>query len=126
MPAAGDTFRSDSPGAHLFIVLTTPRGADNRFVIVNLTTKKDYRGEDHSCVLVAGEHPFVIHDTIVLYRTANITDEAAFRGLSSQGSILHSEVMSRDLLRKIQDGALVSRFTPNKVKTAVSEELGPL
>ena len=123
MPAAGDTFRANAASSHLYVVITAPSGADGCFAIVNLTTKQDRRGEDYSCVLHAGEHPFIIHDTIVRFVDAAMTDEAAFRAASSTGGIIHLGAASPELLRKIQDAALLSRFTPTKIKTAVRSEL---
>lgn len=88
-----------------------------------MTTKQDCRGEDHSCVLRAGEHPFIVHDTIVRYSDAAITDEASFRGAYSSGDLTMCQPTTPELLRKVQDAALLSRFTPAKVKTAVRLEL---
>lgn len=123
MPAAGDTFRAYAAASHLYVILTTPTGADGRFAIVNLTTKQDRRGEDHSCVLHAGEHPFIVHDTVVRFSDAAMTDEAAFRAAFSTGGILLLEAITPELLKKIQEASLQSRFTPTKIKTAVRTEL---
>jgi hypothetical protein len=124
VPAVGDTFRGDGAGTHLYVVITSPATDSGRFVIVNLTTKRDRRGEDLTCVLHSGDHPFVWHDSIVLYIEAYITDEAAFRGVASSGQIVFDEPMAAATLNKIQQGALVSRYTANKIKALVRSELG--
>jgi len=124
MPAAGEVFRARSPGTHPYVIVTNP-AADGKFAIANFTTKADRPREDQSCVLVPGDHPFITHDTIIRYADAYLTDEGALRGLLSQSLIEFLVPVSPQVLKRIQEGALVSRLTPGKIRAAVSAEINP-
>ena len=123
MASAGNAFRGNEIGSHLYIVITTPAPVDGSFAIVNLTSKRGTPGEDHACTLHAGEHPFIVHETLVRYGDACVTNEATLRGVSSSGAIQWLESVSPQMLREIQAGALLSRFTPKKIKIMVRTEL---
>lgn len=70
----GDTFRIPQPGtsldSHLWIVISDPAVDDERILIVNFTTLRP--DSDQACILVAGEHPFVQHQTCVNYGGAKV------------------------------------------------------
>lgn len=123
MPSVGDSFRGDGEGSHLYVIITSPSAVDGRFVIVNLTTKRDRRGEDHTCVLQVGDHPYIRRDSIVLYAEAYITDELTFRAVASSGKVLLEDSFTPEVLKRIQQGGIASRFTPNKIKAALRAEL---
>jgi hypothetical protein len=64
---AGDTFRIPQPGtsldSDLWVVISIPDVESDRLLIVNFTTRRP--DSDAACILRAGEHPFVHHETCV-------------------------------------------------------------
>ena len=75
---AGDTFRIPEPGtsldSHLWVVISDPAVDPVRVLIVNFTTRR--QDSDHACILQAGEHPFVHHETCVNYAGAKAVSAA--------------------------------------------------
>jgi hypothetical protein len=89
--------------------------------IVNLTTLRP--GHDPSCVVLAGEHSFVRHDSFVFYRGARMQPEAPLHRARDRGDLRQLEPISEAVLRRVQGGALASRFTPREVQEAVRRSL---
>lgn len=54
---------------HMWIVLTAP-DANNDVVIVNVTSLKNHA--DQTTILKVGDHPYIKHDSVVLYADARI------------------------------------------------------
>jgi len=108
----GDTFLGALPGEtrHLWVVITTPND-QNEVVIVNLTS----RPCDETCRIQAGEHPFVKKPTVVRYQDARLCSISLLEIACKKNLFLAHQPVSEDLLRRIQEGALKSEFTPGKV-----------
>ena len=104
---AGDTFRIPQPGtsldSHLWVVISDPAQDANEILIVNFTTLR--ADSERACVLVAGEHPFVKHDTCVNYRGAKVVSEASIESLIKAGHVQAHATVSSAILKRIQDGA---------------------
>lgn len=112
----GDTFLMPAPGgplkSHLWIVITAPDERGNA-VIVSLTTLRTDR--DQTVILSAGDHPFVRHQTTVFYGDARIVDLQELSTLFGTHAAVRHQPCSPKLLKLIQDGALVSPYTPQKI-----------
>ena len=52
-------------------------------LIVNFTTRRE--DSDPACILQAGEHPFVNHETCVNYAGAKVVSEAQIQTLLQKG-----------------------------------------
>lgn len=63
----GDTFRRTA-GSHVWVVVSDPRRDLKKVVIANMTTVR--HNSDRSCVVQAGEHSFVKHETCMMYAGA--------------------------------------------------------
>jgi hypothetical protein len=104
---AGDTFRIPQPGtsldSHLWVVISDPAQDANAILIVNFTTVR--ADSDTACVLAAGEHPFVKHDTCVNYRGAKVVSEASIQTLMSAGHVQPHAAVAAAILKRIQEGA---------------------
>ena len=75
--SAGDTYILRKPGdgvPHLWAVLTDP-DKDDTVVIVNLTTRQPH--SDDTVILHPGDHPFVLHETVVFYQDACLAKTSA-------------------------------------------------
>jgi len=120
---AGDTFfpiaRERLP--HLWLVITSP-GADRQLAIVNVTTKR--LGSDETCVLQIGDHPFIRHDSVVLYEKAQTADADDLEGAMVELHLEARTPLPPAVLARVQSGALSSVFTPRGVKAMVRRELG--
>lgn len=119
----GDTFLSLSPGSldHLWIVVTPPN-RDNEIAIVNMTTKR--ADSDLACEIAVGDHPFVQHDTVISYADAQLVPHQLIESNVRKAVLPTRAPVSRELLRRIQYGALASDRTPIKVQDAIRQHLG--
>lgn len=107
---AGDTFRIPEPGtsldSHLWVVISDPAVDPARLLIVNFTTRR--KDSDPACILQAGEHPFVHHETCVNYGGAKVVSVAQIQTLLQKGLLSSHAALSDVLLKRIRDGAAAS------------------
>jgi hypothetical protein len=88
---AGDTFRQaeSAPGVdenrHLWIVLSDAATYPAEVITVFLTTRKAKR--DQTCILAPGDHPFIIHESIVAYGVAEIRKDSDLESLLAKGKL---------------------------------------
>jgi hypothetical protein len=115
--APGDCFWTKGPREpkeHPRIVLTKPDWSE-RFIVVNITELR--KDADLTTVLKKGDHDVVTKDSFVIYRHATMKsvtdlDEDIVRKHARRVAM----PFSGSLLKKIQDGILISKLTPNKIK----------
>ena len=116
-PKSGDCFEmpkrgSDTP--HLWILLTNP---DERglAVMVNITTKRP--NSDCAVILKKGDHPYITHPSVVFYADAQITDTSLIESAidTEHPQVIPCNSCSPEILRRIQQGLIISDFTPAKV-----------
>lgn len=87
----------------------------------NFTSTDD---ADPSCVLKVGDHPFINKLTHIPYRRGQTWPLQALVGLIADGFyVLHTKADAA-LVRKIQEGALQSRFAKQRHQVMVALELG--
>ncbi len=77
-----------------------------RVLIVNFTTRR--KDSDLACVLRAGEHPFVHHETCVNYAGAKVVSEAQIQTILRKGLLSNHAAVSPGLLQRIREGAAAS------------------
>lgn len=118
----GDAFINVDPGSlsHLWVIIAK---AAEHVAIVNFNSRPSFSPDD-TCIINEGEHPFVVRDTIVNYRLATLVVDAVLESAKAHGYIDMQDAVSDELLRRIQEGALSSPYTPQKIQTAVTTELG--
>ena len=123
--AAGDTFRLSVADPHLWVVITTPVGKNGVFIAVNMTSIKNGVPKDGNCVILPGEHPFVVTETEMYYIKAREWQVSGFDSLASYGaSFQPNKPVTNALLLRIQQGALASTFMETGFQKAVRRELG--
>lgn len=117
----GDTFLNQNPGSpeHLWVVVAGPT-AQGEFVIFNLTSWKD--GCDQSCPIHKGDHSFVAHDSFIADARGQLLSPVAWQLLQQYGCIMKDSV-SPELLQRIQQGALDSDFTAQKLQSIITDHL---
>jgi len=125
MLTAGDTFFLPTPPdfltKHLFIVISE-RNEYDEVLIVNVTTKKSH--SDASCILRNGDHPFIKHESVANYadaRAVKVSDLC--RLIGRHADVSSHQSVSPELLRRIQEGALVSPALPTKYLKYISSDV---
>jgi hypothetical protein len=125
MAAAGDTFILRGKGQrspHLWVLLWGPSGPADTFLAVSFTTLEPYK--DQTCIVEAGEHPFVQHPTCVMYSAAiRITQEKLNAAFASRSAIRQNPV-SPELLERVRAGLFVSGYTVNCIVDMARDEFG--
>lgn len=127
MLSCGDTFlipKSSDQIEHLWILVTEPDPVTFEAVCVNVTSSA---GRYETIVtLRPGDHPFIKHESVVLYADAKKLDvrniEAA---LNAQCLTIVCKLQSRcssQLLKRIQEGLLQSKTTPKGIKEYCREK----
>lgn len=72
---------------------------------------------DPACILYAGDHPFVKHDSYVLYQKARLEDaDKVLRGVKN-GQFVAQNPMDGAVFARICKGLEDSRLTPSKLRT---------
>lgn len=124
--AAGDTFLlTGGPiPPHLWVVLWGPAGPANACLAVFLTTLR--RHSDRSCILVAGDHPFIRHDTAVSYGNAQPFTEEKMDRLLATGTAKRRQPVSDEVLERIRTGFFASAHTPNAMIEMAVKDFGAM
>lgn len=108
MLSVGNTLLIPTPPTnkkHLFIIIAIEKGSDVA-LLVNIISATI--ACDNTCYVTIGEHPFVTHESVINYGDSRITPIANLEYNLNNGFFEKLTPVTRKLLRKIQDGALVS------------------
>jgi hypothetical protein len=119
MLTIGDTVLLPKPGhekEHLWALITAPDPESGDAVMVNLTTQRPH--SDTTMIIQPGEHPFVDRPTVVFYADARMVNVNTLDEGVRQNFVHQHDALSKELLQRIQDGLLASKFTPDKIKKA--------
>lgn len=122
IPVAGATLLMPSgpghdPGRnHLFVLLSQPVGRGREVLLVSLSSIRPGQHHDPACTLQPGEHPFVKKPSFVFYaRTTCLTEKQLAEDVQN-GGFTPQAMVTDELLDRIRQGLLNSRFTPEKHK----------
>ena len=102
---------SNVPSPHVWFILTDPDR--DRVVAVMIQSVKSFT--DDTLVLVAGDHPFVRHETAVQYGTANYFSVRRLLEACAQNRCTLLEDMSAGLLARVRAGLLASPRTVHAI-----------
>jgi hypothetical protein len=125
MPAAGDTFiltRETRGTPHLWVLLWGPVGPADVFLAAHLSTWRE--GRDRSCLVQAGEHPFVKHETYVVYNDTKRFSAAVLQAAIGARQAFPGDPVSPALLERMRAGFLASPFTPHAMIQFARETFG--
>lgn len=114
----GDALVGLDVDGHLWIVISAER--NGQVAVVNITTHRDESCIDDSCHIEGKEHPRVAHRSCVFYRKSFMTPVETLTQALERNIFQRREPVTAELLRRIQDGARLSRFTAKEVKSAVA------
>lgn len=128
MLGKGDTIlmpKQSGQTPHLWVFLTD-RDLNGKAVAVNITTKQSY--SETTVVLQAGEHSFVIHESVAFYTDARELNVAMAETLlaSPQANFicLQKDSCTSHLLDKLQKGLLTSPNVSSRLKSRCALEWG--
>lgn len=109
---------------HLQVIISEPSLNSDKIVIVNITSWKECATglNDGSCIVNAGEHPFITHKSYVYYRKAHCSTLRMLEDAFSQSLMEKREDCTKELLGKILDGAANSRFIPFEIIELLEEQ----
>jgi len=111
----GDTFLTgdeQDDTLHLWIILTPP--SEGEVVTVSVTTKR--RRSETLVQLHAGDHPFIVHDSVIAYGYARIRTVEEIERAIATGAAKLREPVTPELLARVRNGLLDSDFTPNGIR----------
>lgn len=124
----GDTVempKSEFATPHLWILITEPEPQAGLAVIVNVTSLQKH--SDKTTILTAREHPYLTHDSVVLYADARIVDVRMIeKGLNDARKLFRQFApCSAELLKKVCDGIGDSPYTSEKIYNFCLEHWRP-
>lgn len=109
-------------GKHLFvIVLDAKDGNQHQMVSVPVCTARDYAKIDPACIIQPGEHPFVKAESFVQYRDARIDPANHLIRCVKERTFTPHSPASVELLEKIKQGLLDSRFVKRYLKDLLNK-----
>jgi hypothetical protein len=88
------------------MVISDPAKDRTRVLIVNMTTFAPYK--DQSCLLNPGDHPQVLHNSVVYYAGSRVYSDAHLNSLVASGKVVSHETLSAEMLKLVRGGALDS------------------
>lgn len=110
--------RGDPDRKHLFILLTDPHddvAGKKSTLMVSLSSVKPGKPHDPTCLLYAGDHPFLKHDSYVVYQKARLEEvEKLMRGVKG-GLLVPQDPLDGAVFARICKGLEESRLTPTKL-----------
>jgi hypothetical protein len=121
--AKGNAFLSEEeptskgPTRHLNVIITEPT-ENMTYLVVPVTTyyedsnSRPIPGQDDSCILKPGCHPFIKHKSYVQYRNAKQMGALEIVIGIQKGSIIRKEDMDPTVVQDMQRGAEESRWLP--------------
>lgn len=127
----GDTFELSESGAqqypdldnHLFFIISYVEKYPDDVVIVNITTRRNCIGEDHTCLVEHNDHAsWVTHTSYVRYNDAQIRSVDNLNMMLDNGWITKRDPASHDLLSRLLDGAFDSQQTPTGVLDVLRQQ----
>lgn len=109
---AGDTLYVNNPGlqydSHLWVIISDPDIDPHSVLIVNFTSWR--ADKDQACVVDKDDHPYIHHRTCVNYAGSKVQSVDDLGRLVKAGTVSHREPASEELLRRMRDGAIESKF----------------
>lgn len=106
---------------HLFAIIVNPiivphTSSKPKVIYVNFTSVRSGIPYDDACVVQAGEHPFIEHESYVNYRGARIDEVDHITDMIARGVFIEKEPCSQELLHKMIQGALNSNRISREIK----------
>ncbi len=123
-PGAAFWIRHQSSKQHLYFALTSAHSPDDSVLLVNATTRRST--SDATCVLHPNVHPRIKNESVIEYGRAFVCRARDLVELPSEWPDLYHRVEDASplLLRRIQEGGLLSPRLADKHRQLLLSELG--
>ncbi|WP_373413732.1 hypothetical protein [Ensifer aridi] len=99
---------------HLFAVMNDSC-AEHQCLIINITSIKPHKSHDPTCVLEAGDHPFIQHPSYVLYRMAQTPRWSHIGRMVDLNYYLTRDDWGDEVFNRIAQGIYDSEETPLRI-----------
>jgi hypothetical protein len=99
---------------HLWIVINDPAAHGGTALIVNISELRS--GAETTCVLKAGEHPFITKDSYVRYMSARGPSATDIAQAIKAGKLKPHQTANPALLAKLRAGAQASTMLATELK----------
>lgn len=109
----GDTFLYSYPYGdklHLNVVIQKIVDSD-RVLCAFVSSIKEGKEYDNSCILNAGDISFIKHPSYVVYKDLFLMEIEDLKRMINTGSAIVKDHISDDVLERIREGAMNSKFT---------------
>ncbi len=83
-------------------------------LLVNMTSFRGFSDEDITCILHKGDHESIRHDSWIRYQSAREEQADFLIKIISNGELRSASQLSPVILKKIQEGALVTKRLSRK------------
>ena len=101
---------------HLSIILTEPNST-GQVVVVTVTSLKDAEGQQPECVLHAGDHPFIRHDSVVGFKQAEARNYKDIIERQLNGTFIHKEPLEPAVFGRVLKAAKLARKMSPRIKS---------
>lgn len=102
---------------HLFVCVTDPVGIGNDVLLVSVSSLLPSRPYDGTCRLYAGDHPFIRHDSYVVYARARIECADKLVDGVKQCLLIPQQALDGSVFARICQGFQESRFVTPKIRS---------
>ncbi|EPT0794497.1 hypothetical protein [Yersinia intermedia] len=119
--AKGSILVPSGPGLHLHIVCNDPKpypryANAESVLLVNITSITANHPYDETCILTAGDHPFLTHPSYVYYRKADIYASTSLAAGVMAGDMTVRPPCPEAAFQRILDGFNISKQVKLNIK----------
>ena len=115
----GSTFEIVHPGTPEYLwVVCSKTNENDEFVIFSLIPWRP-NVCDEQCIVERDEHPFITRKSIVDYQLGRQISINKLSKIDELGCYIKNQPVSNHLLKRIQQGAIDSMFTPQKLQPLI-------
>lgn len=109
------------PTDHLHFICSDPVFypylAKECLLLVNISTVDPDLETDSACILQAGDHPFIRHNSYVYYRKADIFGVDSVSRNVAEGNFIAHAPCTDDIFQRILDGFAISEEVKPKIRS---------
>ena len=113
----GDTFLGGGElhgEDHLWLVINNPSAHAGLALLVNVSTLRP--NAETTCIVQAGEHPFIAHDSYVRYGSARCAKVSDLAEAVKKGLLKPHQTASQHFLEKVRAGAKASPLLAQELR----------
>ena len=113
----GDTFLGGGPvhgEDHLWLIVNDPSAHFGFALLVNVSTLRP--GAETTCIIQAGEHPFIKHGSYVRYGGARKVKATELAEAVKKGLLRPHQAASNAFLEKVRAGAKAAPFLAGELR----------